>query len=279
MTAIVTADRFVSALAQRVNAGADATVSGPNKELKDAMTAKKFFTDVGGGGGGSTTTPTLDAVVTAGSTTDKTVSFTGTLNANDLAVGGEFTLGGAIQPTYRSTFVGTSAYDCVVHVHAPQIHPTLGTSLLQLGVYHNNNVKFARFIRYPDGTSGLVPGNEVGSITTNGSSTSYNTASDYRLKTNVTGITDGVARVKQLKPSKFNWIAGNELDKVDGFIAHEVAEVVPAAVTGQKDAVNPDGTQNIQSIDHSKLVPVLTAAVKELIARVEQLESLLSART
>ena len=282
MTAIVTADRFVSALAQRVKAGADATVSGPNKELKDAMVAKKFFTDVGGGGGPTTptTTPTLDAVVTAGNTTDKAVTLTGgLLTAKDAQVTGGFTVGGTgIQPTYRSTFRGNSTYDTTVFIHAPTIHPTLQTSLMTLQCYHNS-VNLVRFIRAPDGTAGLVPGTQVGTITTNGTSVSYNTTSDYRLKTNITGITDGVTRVKQLAPCKFNWITGNTTDQVDGFIAHEVAAVVPDAVTGQKDAVNHDGTANLQSIDHSKLVPVLTAAVKELIERVEQLESLLSART
>ena len=280
MTAIVTADRFVSTLAQRVNAGADATVSGPNKALKDAMVAKKFFADVGGGGPTTpTTTPTLDAVVTAGSTTDKAVTLTGgLLSAKDIKITGGMTVGGEVQPTYRATFRGNSTYDATVFIHAPTIHPTLQTTLMTLQCYHNS-VNLVRFIRAPDGTDGLVPGAQVGTITTNGSSTSYNTTSDYRLKTNITGITDGVTRVKQLAPCKFNWITGNTTDQVDGFIAHEVAAVVPDAVTGQKDAVNHDGTANLQSIDHSKLVPVLTAAVKELIARVEQLETLLSART
>ena len=136
----------------------------------------------------------------------------------------------------------------------------------------------------------------VGYIQTNGSSTTYSTGSDYRLKENVTDISDGITRVKQLKPSRFNFIA--DADKtVDGFLAHEAATVVPEAVTGTKDAVQvwkehekdelPDGVSvgdnklddvgntipEIQGIDQGKLVPLLTAALQEAIAKIETLEA------
>jgi hypothetical protein len=75
----------------------------------------------------------------------------------------------------------------------------------------------------------------VGSITTNNSSTSYNTSSDYRLKTNVTPMTGATAAVKLLKPCNFDWISSG--DNVNGFLAHELAEVVPEAATGTKDAM------------------------------------------
>jgi len=74
----------------------------------------------------------------------------------------------------------------------------------------------------------------VGSITSSASSTSFNTSSDYRLKENVTGITDGIERVKQLSPSRFNFIADADTT-VDGFLAHEAQSVVPEAVTGTQD--------------------------------------------
>ena len=112
----------------------------------------------------------------------------------------------------------------------------------------------------------------VGSISTNGSSTSYNTTSDYRLKENVTGITDGIERVKQLNPSRFNFIADADTT-VDGFLAHEAATVVPEAVTGEKDAVDEDGNPEYQGIDQAKLVPLLTAALQEAIAKIEALET------
>jgi hypothetical protein len=112
----------------------------------------------------------------------------------------------------------------------------------------------------------------VGSITTNGSNTAYNTLSDYRLKENITEITDGINRVKQLNPSRFNFIS--DPDKiVDGFIAHEVSDIVPEAITGEKDAVNEDGSIIPQGIDQSKLVPLLTAALQESIALIESQQS------
>ena len=79
----------------------------------------------------------------------------------------------------------------------------------------------------------LQPKWRVGSIQTSGSSTLYNTSSDYRLKENVTPIVGAADRVKALKPYRFNFIA--DADKtVDGFLAHEAQEVVPEAVTGEK---------------------------------------------
>jgi hypothetical protein len=114
---------------------------------------------------------------------------------------------------------------------------------------------------------------EVGTISTNGSSVSYNTSSDYRLKENVATLTNAVTRVKQLNPVRFTWINNPAAGTVDGFIAHEVSPVVPEAVVGAKDATNPDGSIRAQGIDQAKLVPLLVAAIKELTARVEALEA------
>lgn len=113
----------------------------------------------------------------------------------------------------------------------------------------------------------------VGQITTDGSSTSYVTTSDYRLKENVTNLTSGASLVAALRPVVFTWKHNPEIGPKTGFIAHEVQAVVPQAVNGIKDAVNPDGSIRQQGIDHSMLVPVLTAAIKELLARVEALEA------
>lgn len=112
----------------------------------------------------------------------------------------------------------------------------------------------------------------VGSITSTGSTTAYNTSSDYRLKENVIEVTDGIDRVKLLKPSRFNFIADPDTT-VDGFLAHEVADVVPEAITGTKDEVDDDGNPKYQGIDQSKLVPLLTAALQEAITKIESLET------
>ena len=130
--------------------------------------------------------------------------------------------------------------------------------------------------------------NQVGSITTATSSTNYNTSSDYRLKENVVSISDGITRVKQLKPSRFNWISDKTNTPVDGFLAHEVSSIVPEAITGTKDAVAVQkdvddaiaekvGDPIYQSIDQNKLVPLLTAALQEAIAKIETLETKVAA--
>ncbi len=118
-------------------------------------------------------------------------------------------------------------------------------------------------------------GSNCGDISVTSSSTSYNTSSDYRLKENVTAISDGITRLKTLKPSRFNF----KIDKdttVDGFLAHEVT-AVPEAIRGEKDAVDSDGNIDPQSIDQSKLVPLLTAALQEAVAKIEVLETKVAA--
>ena len=113
---------------------------------------------------------------------------------------------------------------------------------------------------------------QTGNVSVTASATSYNTSSDYRLKENVVDITDGITRVKQLEPKKFNFIADAETT-VDGFIAHEAQAVVPESVTGTKDEVDDEGNPVMQGIDQAKLVPLLTAALKEAIAKIEALET------
>ena len=116
------------------------------------------------------------------------------------------------------------------------------------------------------------PNGVVGGVTTSGSSTSFNTSSDYRLKENVVELTGATDRLKQLNPSRFNFIADADTT-VDGFLAHEVQDIVPEAITGEKDAVDADGNPVYQGIDQSKLVPLLVATIKELEARITALEN------
>ena len=112
----------------------------------------------------------------------------------------------------------------------------------------------------------------VGSISVTASATAFNTSSDYRLKENVSQITNAVDRVIALQPRRFNFTNSPDVT-VDGFIAHEVSPIVPEAITGEKDAVDEDGNPKYQGIDQSKLVPLLTAAIQELTARIEALEA------
>jgi len=136
-------------------------------------------------------------------------------------------------------------------------------------------------------------GSNVGRIDIGQSTTGYETSSDYRLKENVEAISDGITRLKTLKPYRFNWIAEKGQPKVDGFFAHEVTSAVPEAISGTKDEVEttyyekgdtiPDGkavgdvksttSPVYQGIDQSKLVPLLTAALQEAVGKIETLET------
>jgi hypothetical protein len=112
-----------------------------------------------------------------------------------------------------------------------------------------------------------------GTITMSGTTAvAYNTTSDYRLKENMQPMTGALSRVAALKPCTYTWkSAPNEIG--EGFIAHELAEVCPQAVTGEKDAVNEDGSIKPQSIDTSFLVATLTAAIQEQQALITQLQA------
>jgi len=111
----------------------------------------------------------------------------------------------------------------------------------------------------------------VGSVSQNGSSTAFNTSSDYRLKENITDLAGATDRLKQLAPKRFNFIADADTT-VDGFIAHEVSSIVPEAINGTKDEVDNEGNPVYQGIDQSKLVPLLVATIQELEARIKTLE-------
>jgi hypothetical protein len=111
---------------------------------------------------------------------------------------------------------------------------------------------------------------QVGRIDVTGTATSYVTSSDYRLKENVQPMTGALARVALLKPCTYTWKSTGEASQ--GFIAHELAQVCPDAVSGEKDAVDEDGNIKPQGIDTSFLVATLTAAIQELKAEVDALK-------
>ena len=108
------------------------------------------------------------------------------------------------------------------------------------------------------------PNGYVGNISVSGSSTAFNTSSDYRLKENISPMKGALANISRLKPVTYKWkVDGSDSE---GFIAHELAEVCPHAVTGEKDAIDAEGNPVYQGIDVSFLVATLTAALQELKA-------------
>jgi hypothetical protein len=174
----------------------------------------------------------------------------------------------------------TNTSQTVLRVEMP------GSSSFQTGLIIQSSSASAIIQKFVQGIS------TRGSITFAGiGGVAYNTSSDYRIKENIIAITDGIERVKQLKPSRFNFIGGEQV--VDGFIAHEVQGVIPEAIHGEKDEteeyeISPEvldeegnvleeaviGTKDkLQGIDQSKIVPLLTAALQEAIEKIETLET------
>ena len=134
-------------------------------------------------------------------------------------------------------------------------------------IARNNNDFVAEFFR---------SGSRVGTINITQFGTGFNQTSDYRLKENVVDLSDGITRLKTLKPKRFNFIIDETNTVVDGFLAHEVT-AVPEAVTGTKDEVDSDNKPVYQGIDQSKLVPLLTAALQEAVTKIETLETKVAA--
>ena len=159
------------------------------------------------------------------------------------------------------------------------IHKNTGASTETLFDFRDGDIQQC-------GTINIVP---------NLNTVSFNTSSDYRLKENESLISDGITRLKQLKPYRFNWIKDTTNKKVDGFFAHEVSSIVPEAISGEKDAFekyrenqerpedknvgdfkldeNGEKIPEYQQIDQAKLVPLLTAALQEAVTKIEALEA------
>jgi hypothetical protein len=150
----------------------------------------------------------------------------------------------------------------------------------------NGSARFHMNFTKANGTTSL------GRITSNNYGTTYTTSSDYRLKEDLLEVTDATARLLSIQTRNFKWI-GTDF-RTDGFLAHELALVVPDAVVGEKDAMStptlyseeeelPEGVSvgdvkvasvpDYQSIDQSKLVPLLIKTVQELEARIRALEN------
>ena len=164
-------------------------------------------------------------------------------------------------------FIGTSS-----EVTGEGLLQVKGSTNLSAFQVNSNGLVAIRFFN--------ASGSGVGGITVNASGTVYATSSDYRLKENEVAISDGITRLKTLKPYKFNFKTEPDT-KVDGFFAHEVSSIVPEAIIGEKDVTekytdeNGDEQTRIvpQGIDQAKLVPLLTAALQEAVAKIEALEA------
>ena len=144
----------------------------------------------------------------------------------------------------------------------------------------NSNISTLRIERYAsdgDGVTFFYGTAQKGYITIASTGTTYNSISDYRLKENVVPMVGALDRVMQLNPVSYVWKDNQKAD--EGFIAHEVKNIVPSAVAGEKDELDDEGNPRYQGLDQSRIVSVLTAAIQELKAIIdtqqEQINSLL----
>jgi hypothetical protein len=154
--------------------------------------------------------------------------------------------------------------------------PSSSNSGVRLGIPGNNfwisfantTANYAQFILGN-------PNGQVGSISTSGTSTAFTTSSDYRLKEDVAPMAGALDTVAALKPVTYKWkVDGTE---GQGFIAHELAEIVPDCVSGEKDAVDAEGNPVYQGVDTSFLVATLTAAIQEQQTIINDLKARITA--
>jgi len=138
-----------------------------------------------------------------------------------------------------------------------------------VGVWNTNTSGTRQYIYFYVNTGTLT-----GTINTDGTTTAYNTTSDYRLKTVLRALPDATQRLESLLPCEYVWKSTGL--RGEGFLAHELAESVPHAVSGTKDAVTDDGAIDPQQVDLSKIVPLLVKALQESNARIAALEERLN---
>ena len=221
-------------------------------------------------GSGFTSTIGTDTLYWNSSTNVLGINYSGsTFNSGALQIQGPTTNSGGIGLQIYNSTSGSPYGSHGIFVNAPR-YGNAGISV------KNPNVG-STFMRFYNNS-----GSSVGTITQNGtSSTSFNTSSDYRLKENIVPMTGSIDRLKELKPSKFNFIdqdvSRDATITVDGFIAHEVSDIIPEAITGEKDGLDYEGNPEYQSIDQSKIVPLLTSALQEAISKIESLEARIKA--
>ena len=171
-----------------------------------------------------------------------------------------------LQPAGGNVGIGANSASSKLYIEGST--STTSSQLMRIkstSIFSTAPGRMIEFIRSNSAVRGYISMNQY--------SVQYNTSSDYRLKENITPINDAVSRLKELKPSRFSWKEGPSDYKVDGFIAHELAEVMPEAVSGEKDAVDENNKPSYQGIDQAKIVPLLTAVLQEAMLKIEQLEA------
>jgi hypothetical protein len=168
----------------------------------------------------------------------------------------------------RITSGGFVFINTTTNFSADKLCLAFGTTENGLGIRDNNDTSGTTFAVFRNSANGIC-----GSVTrvTTTNAVNYNTSSDYRLKKDIQPVENALAKLNQINPVNFVW---KDCDiAATGFIAHEIAAVLPDVVSGEKDAVDAEGNPIYQGVDYGKLTPLLAAALKELNAKVEALQA------
>ena len=195
------------------------------------------------GGGSTLSFGTSNSYASGITNTAMTLDASGNFMVGKTSAGDQQSSGGGLSFNVAS---GDSGYLSVV-----QTSSTTGNSCIYLN--RNRNTGYMQYFMYNN--------TGIGNIANTGTSVAYNTSYDYRLKNTIAPMTGALAKVALLKPCTYKWNADGS--DGEGFIAHELAEVVPQCVTGEKDAVDAEGNPQYQGIDTSFLIATLTAAIQE----------------
>ena len=222
-------------------------------------------------------TVSLPAITTAGDTNTgiffpaaDTIAFTkGGAEAMRISSTGKVLINTTTVPTNSFLYVNGAIGQNIDSSVAADNNNKSGTYLQgnNIIISHDNTepTGFFHTFQYGGATAGYIQGISAGA------GVQYISVSDYRLKENIALMTGALDTVAKLKPCTYTWKANGE--KADGFIAHELAEFCPQAVTGEKDAVDAEGKPVYQGIDTSFLVATLTAAIQEQQALITQLQA------
>lgn len=261
-------------------------------------------TSVAAGNGMSFTTITGTGTIAMGTpgtiTSSTSNDASGSTHTHALTLPTASTSVSGIVNTSTQTFAGAKRFSGTGHAFGDTANPGTSTwPLFTLGT--GGNPGYVAFNNNAGGTGilcsigALNPGNQilfqystsatagagttsqVGAITSTNTGTAYGTTSDRRLKTNIVPLTNAIPQLNLLLPKRYNWKVDPTGRPVEGFIADELQPVIPDAVVGNPNDVNPDGSIRPQQVDLSYVVPLLTAALQEAVARIEALEAQVNA--
>lgn len=250
----------------------NANLAGSIAYSKLVLTGSVTNTDLAGGIADSK----LSTISTAGKVANSATTATSSSTASAIVARDADASFNAKTGYFQGGYLGGLDYTKAITAGDSGAITTNGEGVIRVGKYGLNTTAITTNQQTGSGTSYHISfyrnGVNVGSIAENGSTTSFNTSSDYRLKENVVPLENALVTVRQLAPKTYNFIAAPDLVQ-DGFIAHELAAVVPYAVIGEKDAVNDDGSIKPQQVDYSKLTALLVGAINELAGRLDALEA------